>query len=257
MFSAVGGKSKSRDLINKMIPPHKIYVEPFVGGGSIFFSKEQVEKEVINDLNKNVYNIYKDTKVAGDKLKSFDFGVNKERFNRLKNKTSFSSPQERLYKNLYMKYASYGGKGQSVGAAQVRERHGRDGLDLGRKWKTDKWKKRLSKVTILNQDFKKVVKKYDSPNTFFFLDPPYSQLKGASTWGDDYSKNAPTPEGVFDVVKNIKGKFLLTYDDTPAIRRLFNRFHIKGYKVAYELQGRNAKGGAVFGKELMIMNYTK
>jgi DNA adenine methylase len=42
-----------------LIPKHRIYTEPFFGGGAIFFSKEQSEVEIINDLNGEVVNFYR------------------------------------------------------------------------------------------------------------------------------------------------------------------------------------------------------
>ena len=49
MFSRVGGKSKIKNYIISKMPKHKIYVEPFIGGGSVFFSKEPVNINIIND----------------------------------------------------------------------------------------------------------------------------------------------------------------------------------------------------------------
>jgi len=67
-FGWPGGKSKLKKRIIAEIPPHKTYVEPFVGGGSVFFAKPLAEKNVINDLDKNLINFYKDLKNNGCEL---------------------------------------------------------------------------------------------------------------------------------------------------------------------------------------------
>lgn len=47
------------NTILPLIPVHKVYVEPFFGGGAIFFAKEQSQAEIINDLNGEIVNFYK------------------------------------------------------------------------------------------------------------------------------------------------------------------------------------------------------
>ena len=54
-----GGKQKLVNTILSMIPPHKIYIEPFFGGGAIFFAKSPSYLEVINDINDNIITFYR------------------------------------------------------------------------------------------------------------------------------------------------------------------------------------------------------
>ena len=54
-----GGKQKMLKYILPMIPEHKIYVEPFFGGGAVFFAKKPVKVEFINDHDGEVINFYK------------------------------------------------------------------------------------------------------------------------------------------------------------------------------------------------------
>ena len=58
----IGGKSRLKKKIISMFPDNyenMIYAEPFVGGGSIFFYKNPSKKEIINDIDKNVIDVYK------------------------------------------------------------------------------------------------------------------------------------------------------------------------------------------------------
>jgi DNA adenine methylase len=57
-ISYYGGKQSMLKHILPLIPEHKIYVEPFFGGGAVFFGKEPSKVEVINDYNSNVVVFY-------------------------------------------------------------------------------------------------------------------------------------------------------------------------------------------------------
>lgn len=83
-FSRVGGKTKLRKKISAIIPKDsKIYVEAFVGAGSIFLYKRKFDKEVINDLDKGIYHIWNDMKNHGETLKNASFIPSRTKFNRL------------------------------------------------------------------------------------------------------------------------------------------------------------------------------
>ena len=68
--------------------------------------------------------------------------------------------------------------------------------------------------------------KYNKPTTFFYLDPPYEDSK-------DYS-NSVNPEDVYNAVKTIRGKFMLSYNDSPLIRKLFKEYNIHTIETIYE-----------------------
>ena len=109
-----------------------------------------------------------------------------------------------------------------------------------------KYGDRLKNTIVLNEDFRKVIKKYDSPKTFFYLDPPYEKSEEQGVY-----KNLEyfiTPEDVFESIKNIKGRFILSYNDSPKIRKLFNKFNIKLVKTRYTNKKREVK-------ELLISNF--
>ena len=244
MFKRVGGKSKIKDEIIKLFPPHKLYVELFIGGGSIFFHKDPSEYEVINDLDKDIFHIYKDMQDVGQTMKDRTFKPSRKEFDVLLKQTSFKSKSDRLYRNLYISLMSYVGNRISYFGENEEERK-KDSI-MGNKYKTDEWKIALKNVIIENKDFREVIKKYDSKDTFFYLDPPYSRLR--PQWG--YQQNTITPQEVFEAVKNIKGKFLLSYNDTPEIRKIFHSFNIRTIKTVYIVRSDRE-----IGHEVIIKNY--
>jgi len=245
MFGRVGGKSKLKEVITNYMPEHKIYVEPFVGGGSVFFYKEPVEINIINDLDKDIYYFYRDMKDVGEKMINRDFTGNREKFNKLKNQTKFKNNIERLYRNIYLSINSYGRKRLVYYGDKEEERL--KNSNAGKKYKTTKWKDFLNdnKVVITNKDFSKLIKKYDSKDTLFYLDPPYSKNKNA------YIIDDLDPQNVFNALQNIKGKFILSYDYSPEIKKIFSKYKMIRLKTKYSIS-RVDNNADVY--EYLIMN---
>ena len=57
-FRYAGGKFYARKLILEHIPQHSNYIEVFAGGGSIFFAKDKVANNQLNDIDKELINTY-------------------------------------------------------------------------------------------------------------------------------------------------------------------------------------------------------
>ena len=54
-----GGKQQMLNVILPKIPQHKLYVEPFFGGGAVFFAKAPSEAEIVNDINHRLVTFYR------------------------------------------------------------------------------------------------------------------------------------------------------------------------------------------------------
>jgi DNA adenine methylase len=57
-ISYYGGKQQLAAIILGLIPEHRIYCEPFLGGAAVFFDKEPSEVEIVNDTNGELINFY-------------------------------------------------------------------------------------------------------------------------------------------------------------------------------------------------------
>ena len=115
--------------------------------------------------------------------------------------------------------------------------------------------RRLAKVVIENKDFEKLIRQYDRPVSFFYLDPPYYDT-------EKYYQNVG--EGGFqkkdhtrlrDVLMNTQGKFLLSYNDCEFIRKLYDKpnIFIESYTRINNIKQRY-DNGAQF-PEILIANY--
>lgn len=236
-FCRVGSKKSISKKIINMIPPHEIYVEPFVGSGAIYWDKQPSKKEIINDIDKDLINNYKLLKRTKDR----NFRTDLNTIDKVQNFVNEVHRTEggRLMKAISISCGTFvtgSGKGGIY----------RKSNPYNKLKNIDEYQKRMDNTTILNQDYKTVIKKYDSPQTFFFLDPPYESSEKL------YKKGSFDFEELNKVLKGVKGKFILTLNDSRNIRNIFNSFKISGITVA----SKGNKGiGVKDRKELIIKNY--
>lgn len=152
---------------------------------------------------------------------------------------------------LFLITRSFGGRGDTFGTVK-KSCGGASKSQRNILTKIDAIHERLDKVMIENRDFEKLIKQYDFEDAFFYCDPPY-------TSGCGYEVTSTTDfdhERLRDVLKGIKGRFLLSYDDSPKVRELY-----KGYEMI-EVERQNGinnregtnRANKVY-KELLIANY--
>ena len=214
-----GGKAQLRKRIAEYIPNElfKVWCEPFGGAGSMLFYKEQWgKKEVYNDLDGRLYNLFKVVKYHP-----------REFYRQFKNSVytaeewydyKFSSPQtdiQRAARFYYMIQLSFGGKGVVPGRRS-------DGKLLMLGGGVKELGCRIRNVYIEGKDYADIFAQYDSPDTFFYLDPPYD---GSNfRYYTEKNKGPFDQEKFRDAVKNLKGRWLMSNADTPNIRKLWAGF---------------------------------
>ena len=158
-FARQGGKKLLKKIIIPLIPrPDEVdtYVEAFVGGGSIFYNTQPYKKEVINDIDKVPYTIHKGLKTKSKYINdNIERNITRSNFDKVKNKTDAMSLLQKCKMSFF-------GDCSSLNTARTGETIQTDFTIYG---------DRLKNTTILNKDFRKVIKQYDSPKTFFYRSP--------------------------------------------------------------------------------------
>ena len=107
---------------------------------------------------------------------------------------------------------------------------------------------RLVGVVIENLQWDEFIKRYDRPETFFYLNPPYYTApcyKHNFYKIDDFIKIA-------DVLKSLKGSFILSLNDHPEIREVFKDFNLTPVKLKYSISAKQPTTGS----ELIIRKKT-
>jgi DNA adenine methylase len=202
-----------------LIPPHRCYVEPFAGSAALFFAKEPVTEEVLNDRDPDIAFAYRFvqrmTPDTLDELKRMYWKNSRPYFEKLKDKKP-ANDLERFHKFIYLNRFSYFSKPGRFASYNP----GEDGTVFRQFDKFLKGKERLEKTIIRTGDYEKVIREFDGPETFFFLDPPfpgYDQSVGESEFDE---------ERFVRVLHDIRGKFLLTYG-LKSDRALFDEFQVR------------------------------
>lgn len=253
LLNWVGGKRLLRKTIAPLIPKDLIsYIEPFGGGGWILFYKEKwADLEIYNDLDGRLVNLFRIVKYHPEALKEelrLLLG-SREMFMQFLNAKLYTDIQKAA-QFLFLITRSFGGRGETYGTVK-KSAGGASKSQRNILSKIDSIHERLDKVLVENRDFEKLIKQYDHDGAFFYCDPPY-------TFGCGYevtSTEGFAHERLRDLLKNIQGRFLLSYDDSPKVRELYKGFEM----IAIErLNGINNKGddrkNKMF-KELLIANY--
>ncbi|MBR3919627.1 MAG: DNA adenine methylase [Clostridia bacterium] len=108
---------------------------------------------------------------------------------------------------------------------------------------------RMANVVVENQDFEILIKHYDREDTLFYLDPPYfftEDMYAVEFGRDDHVR-------LRDTLKNIKGKFLLSYNDCSEVRDLYEDYSMLDFTRVHTMAQRYEAGKEF--KELLIGNY--
>ena len=236
----IGGKRALSKQLVRMIDAidHDLYAEPFVGMGGVFFRRtRRPRKEVINDISADVVNLFRllqrHYQQLLDVLKwqicsraEFErlVGLDPDRLTDL----------ERAVRFLYLQRLSFGGKvqGQHFGV----DRTGGARFDLTKLVPMlEDVHERLCGVDIERLAYDRLIARYDTPRTLFYLDPPYF---GCET---DYGKDVFSADD-FDrlsgLLEAIQGRFILSINDRPEIREIFAGFTIEEVALNYRISGK-------------------
>lgn len=245
----IGGKSKLAETIIKMIPDHKAYCEVFAGAAWVFFRKEASKFETINDLDSDLVSFYRVLQNHLEEfIRQFKWALSsREWFEDWKRQQEAGglTDIQRAARYYYTQRHSFAGRvrGRTFGVNQLRAPR----INLLRiEEELSAVHLRLARVTIENLPWEAFLKRYDKPQTFFYLDPPYFKAPyyRHNLVLDDYRRMA-------GVLKELKAAFVLSINDLPEMWDAFHGFKVKPAAIKYSA----SKGDWTEGKELLIANF--
>ena len=279
----IGGKSKiAESLIIPNIPNNiETYLEIFSGMYWVFFKMDidqypNLKTIVYNDfnpLNANLFRCVRNHKLlldACNRLQTQQKGVFptplecKDTFNKIQLEIyadDFIVPNIPDY-DLAAKYAYvlsqvFSGANPSKSKfIDLKGKYHSKFTSFKNKLINPKWQKLFESITdVENMDFEDVIKKYDSPKTYIYADPPY-YIVGEGNYYSNISFGRKDHERLANALKSIKGRFSLSYYDFKQLSEWFpkEKYNWQSKEFAKAAMAKSGKSQTK-GTELLIMNY--
>ncbi|MBI5354780.1 MAG: DNA adenine methylase [Chloroflexi bacterium] len=257
-----GGKSRAIQRMKLLLPNEfNEYREPFAGGGSFFiYLKQEFPKLKIwvNDLNAELYYFWKYAQIDSNLLAQEILKVKKERadgqvlFNEMVNvNVETLTGFERAVRFFVLNRITFSGVVESGGYSQqaFTDRFTESSIErvaiLG---------EILEGVRITNLDYREVLAE-GGKDVFTFLDPPYFKATKSKLYGKNGILHTDFNHDEFaSEMKKCGHSWLITYDDSPEIRKNFEFAHIYEWELQYGMNNYK-QGKADKGSELFISNY--
>jgi DNA adenine methylase len=240
----LGGKRNLSRRLCALIAtiPHHTFVDVCVGMGGVFLRRtSRPRAEVINDISSDVTNLYRVARRHYEPLvdELLAMPASRDEFERLRRvDPSTLTDIERAARFIYLQRLAFGGKvsGRTFGV----DRRSPSRLRLASlRGDLRRLRDRLETVTIERLPYADVIRRYDGPETLFYIDPPYwgcEEDYGPGVFGrDDFQRLA-------DQLAAISGRFVLSINDTVGAREVFCRFAIEEVAVTYTVGSAHGSG---------------
>ncbi len=256
-ISYYGGKQNLVSTIIPLFPNHQTYVEPFVGGGAIFWAKRPSEVEVINDYNRELINFYE---VCKNEFVELEKMVRISLHSRsLHTDASVMYNNPHLFSRIQRAWAVWVLSSQSFSAML----DGTWGYDVikgttskkinnRRESFTEEYAIRLQNVQIENTDALRIIRSRDYEGAFHYCDPPYFNSDCGHYDGysiDDF-------EALLRTLEVCKGKFLMSSYPSEILSSYTLKSGWNTMKVVQSVSVANGTGGAGKKKvEVLTANY--
>ncbi len=252
-ISYYGGKQLMLRYILPNIPEHKTYVEPFVGGGAVFWAKKPSELEILNDTNKELMNFYEIVKNDFIALeKKIRISLHSREYHRrawvIYNNPDMFDKIDRAWAVWVLAAQGFGGqlseswgrdKSQNKSVKAVRNK--RDNF-------TEEFAIRLQNVELESRDAIKIITSTDYPEAFFYCDPPYYNANMGHY--DGYTQE--DFELLLKTLSKIEGKFLLSSYPSDLLDKYTNKFNWHQFSIEMNVNVSN-KGKRKI--EVLTANY--
>lgn len=245
----IGGKRRLAKHLLPLFPDHSCYVEPFCGAAALFFMKEPVESEVLNDINGDLVSLYQVVKHHLEEfIRQFKYSLSSRQIYNWLNDTPVEplTDIQRAARFYYLQKLGFGGKvdGRTFGTATTSPPR----LNLLRiEEDLSAAHLRLSRTYIEHLEWSECIRRYDRPHTLFYCDPPYwgTEGYGVGFTLDQYDRMA-------ELARTIKGRMIISVNDIPEMHRAFEGLNIGTVDINYTVGGA---GKTCPRKELIIRNF--
>lgn len=237
-----GGKFLLAKWIISNFPKHKVYVEPFGGGGSVLMQKPRAYAEVYNDkwdVVVNVFQVLRNPVHATELERALRLTpFSRSEFQKLEeiNISDIEDTIEKARVTIFRSFAGFGSAAvNNKYKTGFRSNSNRSGSTPAHDWVNypdhiNSFVERLQGVVIENRDYKDVIKQHDSKETLFYVDPPYlHSTRNMSRNNSAYHHELTNEQHVelSELLKSVKGKVVLSGYNS----KLYDELYSDWYKV--------------------------
>ena len=253
-----GGKQRIAKMILQLLPEHRIYCEPFFGGGAVFFAKQPSYLEIINDHNENLINFYEQVQTNFEELATAIGNTlhSEAQYRRAVDIYNGLKPADCLTRAVST-WMVFNQSWNASARAGWRFDFGIGGSHIAKTLAHARrnfcpWiKKRLQYVQISCRDALQVIKERDTADTFFYLDPPYPD-----TYQGHYSGYSwENLEELLTLLTAIKGKFMLSNYPSDLISKFSREKHWNIRQILYKKDSCLVQNRKSQKTEVLLMNY--
>jgi DNA adenine methylase len=280
MISYIGGKARIGKWIAPQIPNDiETYVEGFSGMFWVFFNMDlknypNLKTVVYNDyngLNANLMKWAKQYDVLREALSHYPCQQLKVENTPPEYAVMFKEYQQMVFnddlvitdenslevacKYVYVLTQVFSGsKPETASYMDYKGKYRCKVLIFMDKLQHPSYREHLDRITFVeNMDFQTVVEKYDSPTTYFYMDPPYYKTEN---YYSNHIFTIETHQRLATCLQNVQGKFGLSYYDFPQLSEWFPKEQYVWKEKVYKKAAAAKKDGTQNeGTELLIMNY--
>jgi DNA adenine methylase len=251
-----GGKQMMARRIINLIPQHRTYIEPFAGGAAVFFAKEPSDVEVLNDTNGELMNFYRVCLTDFDKLEAeikatlHSREIHRQAYVVYNNPDMFTG-LKRAWAIWVLSAQGFGGMIDGSWGYDIRTKKSNNTINSRKRRFTSELAERLEHCQLDCKDALHIIRKYDTPESFFYVDPPYYN----SDMGHYDVYTSQDFENLLATLSAIKGRFILSSYPSGILEDHINQhgWHSKSFE---GLVSVNAKSGNQKRKvECLTANY--
>lgn len=229
-FSYYGGKQRLAARICSLLPPHTVYVEPFCGSAAVYFKKglpvignSDYYREVLNDTDQRIVNFFRvmqDPEKRAALIDRLEWTVySQEEHKKAKRLLKTITPESIIMDSVLLAWAWFcninwsfsndadGGFRTSNVSKEVASSH------YNRVQKLKEYRDRLKCTTIMNESALNIIEKFDSPQSCFYVDPPYPDANQGHYEGFTQADF----EQLIDRLKQCHGAVVLSCYNNPAV----------------------------------------
>ena len=262
-FRYAGGKFYARKLILQYIVPHTYYIEPFAGGGSIFFAKPKAVHSHLNDIDPELINCYCQIRDNVEPLTALlhNQEASKEQHRYFKHTYIPTNDLERAFRWYYLNRTSYSG---IMNFTNCYWGYGDKYSMQPKNWPTHlrRCSAKLQETDLTCLDFEEVIERAPD-GAFLFVDPPYFNADQDKFYTYCFSREDHLRLAAILRHHTSRLTFMLTYDNSPEVREIYDwascilekEWNYTISRTDDQTGKTNVKGRRSTGKEIFIFNY--